>query len=186
MAGALRALGELYIDIERYDELDETMRRAVEESERTGERWNRTELLAARGLAATEHGALEAAESFFRDSYGSLREGDVSAESVADSCFARLRETQGRDEEAESLHRKAIERMRRTEYHVATALFATDFAEFLARRGRHAEARVLLEEAERVFASGGFVLRLRRRERIRALLATAAGPARPPAPPRAP
>ena len=172
LVGALRSLADMYEDLEEYDAMDQAALRAQAESERTGERWNRTELLAVRGLAAAERGDHDVAEAFFRDSLASLREGDVTAASTVDSCLARLRALQGRDAEAEDLHRRALETMRRTQYNVTTAELAITLAEFLVRRGRAAEARELMAEAERVFAAGGFVVRRKRVERVRALLAT--------------
>jgi class 3 adenylate cyclase len=169
--GALRSLADMNEDLERYDAMDEAALRAQSESERTGERWNRTELLAVRGLAAAERGDHDVSDAFFRDAYASLREGDVTAASTVDACVARLRELQGRDAEAEDLHRRALERMRRTQYNVTTAELSTGLAQFLVERGRVAEGRGLLEEAERIFAAGGFVVRRKRVERVRALLA---------------
>jgi class 3 adenylate cyclase len=171
LVGTLRSLADMYEDLERYDAMEEAALRALAESERIGERWNRTELLAVRGLAAAERGDHDVAAAFFRDSHASLRQGDVTAASTLDSCLARLRERQGRDADAEDLHRHALERMRRTQYHVTTAELAITLAEFLAQRGRGSEASALVEEAERIFASGGLLVRRKRLERVRALLA---------------
>jgi tetratricopeptide (TPR) repeat protein len=172
--GALRGLAEVLLDGGLYDDARQVLTRALAESERSGERWNRTEIVAMLAIIEGKRRNVDDAERLVQEAQATLRVGDPAASAVVHAALAAVRGAQGRDAEAEAALRSAIQESGQTEYHVATAIHRIELAEFLAAGGRPEEAARELTDAEGVFATAGLGPRGAQRERIRSLLARAA------------
>ncbi|MBA3778962.1 MAG: AAA family ATPase [Chloroflexi bacterium] len=172
IVSSARLLGETLTEAGRTEEAYGAIRLALDHSVRTGERWNRTELLAQRASCATLRGDLVAAETMLAESDATVRADDLAAIGVYNSTLGQLRAAQGRDEEAEAALRLALHTIRPTEYWWWTTL-ALDLAEFLVARGRAAEAASLVGEVEAKLAGSDIHLRRAQLERLEAQLAEA-------------
>ena len=97
---------------------------------------------------------------------GRLEEAEAELAAVSSPGLyhelARLREAQGRLEEAEQVWQAVLEEFAGTEDRVDRAEMIVGYARFLARQGRHGEARERLEEARALVEGTGaaFVERL--------------------------
>ncbi len=146
----LRNLGEVLFDQRRYDEADAQLQRGLTLSFETGERWNRTEMLAWRAAIGVAGGEYGTAERFLGEARESLREGDVTAGIEVDLAVAALRSAEGRDDAAEDVLRRALAASRRTEFSDYRSKAAAAYGAFLLERGRVAEARPIVDEADRM------------------------------------
>ena len=143
---ALRFLGYTLLYGGRFAESAGAVDQALELSESSGERWNRSELLGLRARAALELADLATADRLIDRAAASLRDGDITAIQEVNSHLGAIRAAQGRDEEAEHALRRGLQVVVDTEYHLPTADAALDLARFLAQRGRFDEARALCDE----------------------------------------
>jgi len=143
---ALRFLAYSLVDPQRHAEAIQALDHALELSETSGERWNRSELLGLRARAALELGDLASAYGFIERAVSSLRDGDITAISEVHDHLGLIRAAQGRSSEAESALRHSLEVVAGTEYNQTRATAALDLAQFLAGSGRLAEARLLCDE----------------------------------------
>ena len=167
---ANRLLGEALLDLGRLDEAQAEFDQAIENSIRTGDRWSRTELLAFRALIHVRLGDLSAAQEAMADSESTLRLDDVAAVGAVAAVRGELAAAEGREADAEAFLRKALAVGRSTEYCWWTQ-DGLNLAEFLASRGRLAEAAPLIAEVDAAVRSFGYRLR---RARIDAVLAQVA------------
>jgi ATP/maltotriose-dependent transcriptional regulator MalT len=123
--------------------------RALDLSEMTGERWNRSELFGLRARAALQLGDIDAAEGYINNALSSLRDSDFTAIGEAYNHLGLIRAAQGRKAEAEAAQRRALEALAQTEYNWMKSEPALALAKLLVERGALDEARALLEERER-------------------------------------
>jgi predicted ATPase/class 3 adenylate cyclase len=170
---ALRFLAYALADQARYREAAQALDQALEMSETSGERWNRSELLGLRARAALGLGDLESANTFIERAVSSVREGDLTAISEVHNHLGLIRAAQGRDSEAESALRHSLEVVAATEYYPARATVALDLAEFLAASGRIAEAKLLCDEYARLSERLGWKQWAHQIEAVRRVIATA-------------
>jgi tetratricopeptide (TPR) repeat protein len=143
---ALRFLGYTLLYAGRFAESAQAVEQALELSEASGERWNRSELLGLRARAALDLGDLDIADSFIDGAVASVREGDITAIAEVNSHLGAIRAAQGRDDEAERALRHGLEVVAGTEYLLFRAESALELARFLAQRRRFDEASALCEE----------------------------------------
>jgi class 3 adenylate cyclase/tetratricopeptide (TPR) repeat protein len=137
---ALRWIGYGLILMRRHVEAGQALDRALELSEKTGERWNRSELLGLRARAALESDETDSANQFIARALDTLRQDDITAISEVHTHLGMIRHAQHRDAEAEASLRKAVDVVASTEYNNITIPAALDLAMFLARHGRSGEA----------------------------------------------
>ncbi|GAC1665132.1 MAG: AAA family ATPase [Candidatus Dormibacteraceae bacterium] len=142
----LRYLSYALVGQRRYREAIQPLDQALEMSETSGERWNRTELLGLRARVALGLGDLESADAFIERALTSLRAGDMTAISEVHTHLGLIRAAEGRHIEAEAALRRALEIVAGTEYHQLRMTAALDLAEFLAGSGRAGEAALLCDE----------------------------------------
>ncbi len=164
-----RNLGIALIDMGRYAEADAVLERALHDSEETGERWHRAELLSRRALAAIGRQDLEAAERHAQLALDARIEGDHSSDFESHYALGQVRAAQGRDAEAESAFQHALRAVEGRGYSAPTAQFSIGIARFLAERGRMAEAKPLLDTAQAWLQKAGYTLGLDEIGRIRQL-----------------
>jgi class 3 adenylate cyclase/tetratricopeptide (TPR) repeat protein len=143
---ALRFLAYTLVDQGRHAEAAQVLDQALELSEMSGERWNRSELLGLRARAALGLEDLAAANGFIDRALSSLREGDITGISEVHNHLGLIRAAQGRGSQAEAALRRSLEVVADTEYNETKATAALDLAQFLADSGRLAEARHLCDE----------------------------------------
>jgi class 3 adenylate cyclase/tetratricopeptide (TPR) repeat protein len=143
---ALRFLAYALVEQRRHVEAAQVLDQALELSEASGERWNRSELLGLRARAALELGDLELADGFIERAVASLRDGDITGVSEVYDHLGLIRAAQGRSRDAEAALRRALEVVADTEYNPTKASAALDLAQFLAGSGRVGEAKALCDE----------------------------------------
>jgi class 3 adenylate cyclase/tetratricopeptide (TPR) repeat protein len=169
---ALRFLGYSLMFQRRYKDANDVFDRAIQLSESSGERWNRTELLALKARTSLEIGDLETAQELMDRALEMSRDDDVTATSEVSNHLGLLRVAQGREEEGEAALRKSLDAVAGTDYEWPRTLSALALARFLAERSRTAEAAELLEERSRWLGGRDVHLWDREIEEIRALVAT--------------
>jgi len=175
-----RHWGQVLNDLGRYDEADATFRLAFAESEESGERWSRSELLSRLALVAIARGDLDAAEESARLAMELRLPDDHSAESEALYALGRMRAAQGRGTEAEAAFRSTLVVGKRMAYSINAVMMATGIARFFAERGQMAEATPLLDQAQHWLENAGYTRWLDEIARIRHLSAVAPGHFPPP------
>jgi tetratricopeptide (TPR) repeat protein len=143
---ALRFLSYALQFQDRYSEMAQALDRALQLSESSGERWNRTEVLALRARAALELGEIDDANLFIERAVDAIREDDVTALSEVNNHLGMIRAAQGREAEAESALRHSVELVADTEYMWSIGNAVVDLAKFLAQSGRAAEASSVIDE----------------------------------------
>ncbi|MDQ6877470.1 MAG: AAA family ATPase [Candidatus Dormibacteraeota bacterium] len=146
---ALRHLARVLLYQHRADEAATALDRAIELSETTGERWNRSEILGLRARAALLTGDLDAAEGFISRALSSLRGNDVTAISEVQNHLGMIRAAQGRQPEAEEAQRRSLDAIAQTDYNWLKTQPTLALAGLLAERGAVAEAMPLFEERVR-------------------------------------
>jgi tetratricopeptide (TPR) repeat protein len=168
---ALRFLAYALVDQGRYREGAESLDMALELSEASGERWNRSELLGLRARAALGLGDLESADRYIERAVSSLRTGDITANSEVQDHVGIIRMAQGRAGEAETALRRALQAVADTEYYQLRTTAALDLAKLLAGSGRTAEAKLLCEEYAGMTARFGWTAWNTQIAAIRSLIA---------------
>ena len=149
LVSALRFLGRTLAFRGKAAEAASVLDRALELSETSGERWNRSELFGLRSRAALQLGEIETAEGYIDSALAYLRDDDVTAIAEAYDHLGLIREAQGRHEEAEAARRRAVSAIALTEYNEMKADVGLALAKSLVHRGALDEARLLIEEHER-------------------------------------
>jgi tetratricopeptide (TPR) repeat protein len=167
---ALRFLGYLFWFARRYTEAAQALDKALELSEITGERWNRSELLGLRARAAFEMGDLESADRFIERAVHSLRDRDITGISEVHEHLGIIRAAQSRDAEAEPALRFSLEVVTGTEYAWPQIEAAINLARFLAERARLGEAAALTDEYSRLAEQRGWKVWDREISQIRGLI----------------
>ena len=154
-AGAVQyqvaALRHLAVDLiyqQRDAEAAQCLDRALDLSEASGERWNRTELYAVRAQASLDLGDLDSADVFIARALESLRDYDVTAVSEVHQTLGSIRAAQGRDVEAESSLRRSVDILGPTGFKWNRGDPMLALARFLAERGRKVEAAQLIDSHE--------------------------------------
>ena len=157
------------LDIEwrSYEELERVLPRAIELSLQTGERWSRAELLGMRAIGAAWRGALEDAERWVEEALAQVREGDVTGAAETELALGIVRASAGTHDDADRHFRRGIEIVRGTEYTATLPRFTAGYAEFLLGRGRTAEARALLDEADAINARSDYAVAAQQIRRLR-------------------
>jgi class 3 adenylate cyclase/tetratricopeptide (TPR) repeat protein len=146
---ALRHLARVLLYQHRADEAAMALDRAIDLSETTGERWNRSEILGLRARAALLMRDLDAAEGFISRALSSLRETDVTAISEVQNHLGMIRAAQDRQPEAEAAQRRSLDVIADTDYSWMKTQPTLALAKLLAERGAVEEARALFEERAR-------------------------------------
>jgi class 3 adenylate cyclase len=149
VVSALRFLARGLIYEDKPGEAAMALDRALDLSEISGERWNRSELFGLRARAALQLGDIEAAEGYINSALSSLRDSDFTATGEAYNHLGLIREAQGRKAEAEASQRRALEALAQTEYNWMKSEPALALAKLLVERDALDEARALLDERER-------------------------------------
>jgi hypothetical protein len=148
--GSLRPLVEMWLEEGRFVEAKSHAEQALEVSQRIGERWSRTELTSALAVALAGTGDIARADRTLEEARSLTRGYDTYAVAYVAYCAARIADIEGRTVEAEAEFRKALDVFERTEFVYRHATLRLEYAEFLARRGRAAEAArelLLVEQA---------------------------------------
>jgi class 3 adenylate cyclase/tetratricopeptide (TPR) repeat protein len=153
---ALRHLGYALVYAHKYVEAADAVDQALDLSEASGERWNRSELLGLRARVSLELGDVEAAAGFIDRALASLRRQDITAISEVYNHLGLIRAAQSRDEDAEAALRRSLQVIARTEYNSSRVTSALDLARFLAQRGRFGEARALCDEYDELADKRGW------------------------------
>jgi tetratricopeptide (TPR) repeat protein len=153
---ALRYLGYTLAYARKYADAAGVLDEALRLSEATGERWNRSELLALRARAALEVGDRKSADGFIERAVSSLRDLDITGISEVRDHLGVIRAAQGRDAEAEEALRRSLEVVAGTGYNTVKINAALDLAMFLAERGRLDEASLLADEYSRLAEQRGW------------------------------
>jgi predicted ATPase/class 3 adenylate cyclase len=175
--GAFRFLGYLNLYTKKFPEAAQALDRALELSELTGERWNRSELLGLRARAAFEVGDFEAAERFIERGVASLRDSDITGISEVQLHLGVIRAGQGRDAEAEAALRLSFDIVAATEYAWPKTDAAVELAMFLAERGRIDESTSLTNEFSLLAEQRGWKVWDGKFAELRRLIAVKASPA---------
>jgi len=131
--------------LHRYAEAAGCLDRALELSEASGERWNRSELYAMRARASLELGDIDAADTWIGRALATLREYDVTAVSEVYQDLGTIRAAQGRAAEAESSLRRGVDALKATDYNWNKVEPALDLARFLVGHGDARGAAELVE-----------------------------------------
>jgi len=173
---ALRSLGNALLYGRKYAAAALTLDEALELSEFTGERWNRSELLGARARAALGSGDFESADRFIERAVSSLRDRDVTGISEVQAHLGVIRAAQGRDAEADAALRISVDTISGSEYAWTKIASALDRAMFLAERGRLDEATALTDEYSGLAEQRGWKVWEPTITAIRSLIATKASP----------
>jgi class 3 adenylate cyclase/tetratricopeptide (TPR) repeat protein len=173
LVSALRHLAQDLTYLHRDAEAAQFLDRALELSEASGERWNRSELYAMRARSALELGDLDGADTWIGGALDSLREYDVTAVAEVYSALGLIRAAQGRSDEAEAALRRGADVLLTTEYLWNRVDPALDLGGFLAAHGQAVEASVLVETYERWAHERDIHLWDRDIARIRALIGRA-------------
>jgi tetratricopeptide (TPR) repeat protein len=143
---ALRFLGYTLLRVKRYAAAAQALDEALELSETSGERWNRSELLGLRARAALGLADLDMADRYIDRALASLRDEDITAVSEVHDHLGMIRAAQGLAPEAESALHHSLQVIASTEYELTKADAAFDLASFLAGQARFDEAKALCDE----------------------------------------
>jgi class 3 adenylate cyclase/tetratricopeptide (TPR) repeat protein len=177
VVSALRFLGRVLVYAEEHaEEAATVLDRALEMSELSGERWNRSELFGLRAQAALQLGDVDGAERFINRALSSLQGNDFTAASEAYNHLGDIREAQGRKAEAEAAQRQSLEAVADTDYNFMKTEPTLALARLLIDRGAVDEATALVNERERWVREQG--IRLWDRQLVelhRSLAATGGG-----------
>jgi len=146
--GSLRNLGEVLLEAGRLADAGPVLEQALAESRRTGELWSRTELTASLGQVAAESGDDASARELIGEAEAIVRETDRYAVGYVAFSAARIHERAGRAAEAEAEYRRAVAVFAETEYLYRLAWLRMNFAEFLLKIGRAADAKREFDLAE--------------------------------------
>ncbi|MEA2655641.1 MAG: hypothetical protein QOI23_1006 [Chloroflexota bacterium] len=176
IVSALRFLGRVLIYSEsQEEEAAIVLDRALELSELSGERWNRSELFGLRAQAALQLGHVDAADRFINRALGSLRDSDITAVCEAYHHLGAIREAQGRKAEAEAAQRHSLEAVAGTDYNFMRTEPTLALARLLVDRGAVDEAKALVDERERWAREQGIRLWDRQLAELRRSLASRGG-----------
>jgi len=143
---ALRSIAYALVRQQRYAECADALDQALELSETSGERWNRSELLGLRARAALGLADLESADTFIERALASVRDGDITGTCEVYDHLGVIRAAQDRFAEAEAALRHSLEVVTETEYNNMKPIAAFDLAMLLAKQGRLDEAKSLCDE----------------------------------------
>ncbi len=146
---ALRHLASDLIYQRRDSDAAQCLDKALELSEASGERWNRTELYASRAEASLNLGELDGADAFIGRALESLRDYDVTAVSEVHQVLGMIRAAQGRDVEAEPSLRRGLDVLGPTGFKWNRGDPTLALARFLAEHGGMPEAAQLVDAHER-------------------------------------
>ena len=173
LIASLRRRAEILHHDGQYAEALAVGLQALAESERTGERWHRSEILTFIGRSLLGLGRVGEAAERIADGEAMLRgEDDIAAVAEVHAARAALASARGDDTAAEASYARAIEIADQGEFvplHVSNRL---ELAEYLARRGRSAEAAGLLAEIDRISPPPPFAYLRSRRRALAAVLET--------------
>jgi predicted ATPase/class 3 adenylate cyclase len=164
-----RLLAETLLDQGRFVDAKAVLDRAIAISISTGDRWSRTELHCFRCYAELPLGDLAGFHADLAVAEATLRHEDVAAVGEVHVAQGRLAAAAGRDADAEAAFRAADAVARSTEY-MWWAMTSLELAEYLASRGRLAEAAPIAAEVDAAMRGWGYGLR---RARIEAVLVAA-------------
>jgi class 3 adenylate cyclase len=141
---------EMLLEDRRYAEAGPFVEQALAVSVAIGERWSRTELTADLAVVAAGLGDIARAERVLLEARALGRPSDVYAVARVAHCAALVRELQHRWDEAEAEFGNALQIFARSGFAgtVSPGFIRLDYAAFLARIGRAAEAATQLTTAE--------------------------------------
>jgi len=141
------------------------------ESERTGDRWHRSEILSFIGRNLLGLGRIDEAAGRIAEAAAIVRgEQDVAAVAEVRAAQAALAAARGQDDQADAGFLEAIAIADRGEFAPLHVVYRLERAELLLRRGRSADAAALLAEIERIAPPPPFAFLRPRREALAAAL----------------
>ena len=146
-----RNRAEVLLDRRRYADAGPLLVTALEISTRTGERWNRTELTASSALVAAGIGDVGRADRLLVEARDLVRPSDVYAAAFVAASEARVRQIEGRKDDAAAKFRESLGLLSQTEFYPLQAVVHLDYAELLLSMGRAADAAQELAAGERLF-----------------------------------
>src|SRR5207237_10531267 len=146
-----RNRAEVLLDRRRYADAGPLLVTALEISTRTGERWNRTELTASSALVAAGIGDVGRADRLLVEARDLVRPSDVYAAAFVAASEARVRQIEGRKDDAAAKFRESLGLLSQTEFYPLQAVVHLDYAELLLSMGRAADAAQELAPGERLF-----------------------------------
>jgi len=149
--GSCRNRAEILLDRRRYAEAGPLLVSALEISTRTGERWNRTELTASSAFAAAGMGDVRRADRLLMEAHDLVRPSDVYAAAFVAASEARVRQIEGRSDDAAAKFRESLGLLSQTEFYPLQAVVHLDYAELLLSIGRATDAAQELAAAEKLF-----------------------------------
>ena len=150
LVAGLRNGAEILLEEHRYAEAEPLLEQAIALSARIGERWNRTELTGSLAVAIAGRGDLDRAERVLLDARALARPADIFAVARVAHSAALVRELEKRWDEADAEFRTTLQIFAPTGFGASVwdALVRLDYAAFLARAGRAAEAAEHLAAAD--------------------------------------
>ena len=151
LVGAGRRMAEILEGEGRYEEAVVAGMTALAESVRTGERWNRSEILGHLAVNLLRIGRTEEAQPYAAEAAAMVRgPEDISGVAEAEWVRAHVLAVRADDGAADAAFRAAIAGVDRGEFAPLHVSLRLDRAEFLLARKRGPEAAALLTEVERL------------------------------------
>ncbi len=146
-----RRTAEILEGESRYEEAVAALSAALAESVRTGERWNRSELLGHLAVDLLRIGRTEEAQAYAAEAAAMVRgPEDISGVAEAEWVRANVLAARGDDDAADAAFSAAIASADRGEFTHLRINLRLDRAEFLIARKRGPEAAALMAEVERL------------------------------------
>ena len=146
-----RRKGEILEREGRYEEAVLAWTDALAESERTGERWNRSEIHSHLAVSLLRVGRTKDAEAQAAKAAAMLRsQDDIAGVAEEQWMRAHVLAAKGDDAGADAAFLSAIASVERGEFIPLRTSIRLDRAEFLLARGRRSDAAAVLAEVERL------------------------------------
>jgi DNA-binding SARP family transcriptional activator/tetratricopeptide (TPR) repeat protein len=156
VVGAGRGLGEAHLRNGALSDAKAAFETALNESERVGERWDRTEIYVGLSTVALSMGNLETADRRIRQAIESVVPNDLSAASYAYRTMGQIQVASGRYEAAESSLRTAVNRVAESDYRVWWAEALAALGMYCSQRGYTSEALAAADQIESFATLSGY------------------------------
>ena len=156
IVGSNRALGEALIRCDEMGEAQNALESALELSERSGERWDRTEIYAGLAAVALSTRDLKSADRWAGQAMAFSRSSDVHASSYTHRVLGQLQALLGHEAEAQQSLRRAIALAAPTDFRTLWAEDVAALASFCAEQGRRGEALAYANDIETWMKVSGY------------------------------